>query len=311
MKIIRPIFLLYVATFIFSCGSKSPELRDKPTVVCTTTMIYDAISQIFDSTINVSTLIKAGVDPHSYKATAGDLKKIKNADVVIYNGLHLEGKFSEILDELKQRGKALAVAEYIREEDLIYTSERIPDPHIWFEIPLWQLAIRHTIDEMLNRFKERLTSEQFEFIQQNAEKYFLELTEVHHEALRMFKEIPEEQRVVITAHDAFNYFGRTYSIEVIGLQGISTASEHGLKDIVQMIQLIVNRRIPAIFVESTISEKAVKAVIEGCSSKGHIIRLGGMLYSDALGPEHSGHHTLAGAFRHNVYLIYNSLKQAL
>ncbi|MFN3951571.1 MAG: metal ABC transporter solute-binding protein, Zn/Mn family [Thermaurantimonas sp.] len=310
MKIIRPIFLLYVATFIFSCGSKSPELRDKPTVVCTTTMIYDAISQIFDSTINVSTLIKAGVDPHTYKATAGDLKKIKNADVVIYNGLHLEGKFSEILDELHRRGKAIPVARYVKKENLIFTSENVPDPHIWFEIPLWQLAIRHTIDEMLNRFKERLTSEQFEFIQQNAEKYFLELTEVHHEALRLLGVIPSEQRVVITAHDAFNYFGRTYSIEVIGLQGISTASEHGLKDIIDMIHLIVKRRIPAIFVETTVSEKTVRAVIEGCASKNHFIRLGGMLYSDALGPESSGHHTLAGAFRHNVYQIYNSLNQA-
>ena len=311
MRVIRPIFLLCVVTFNSSCGYKTPEIRDKPSVVCTTTMIYDAISQIFDTTIHVTTLIKAGVDPHTYKATAGDLKKIKNADIIIYNGLHLEGKFSEILDEMNRRGKAIPVARYLKKEDLIFTSENVPDPHIWFEIPLWQLAIRRTMDEILNRIGEKLTPEQLEFVQQNAESYFLELTEVHHEALRLFNEIPQEQRVVITAHDAFNYFGRTYSIEVIGLQGISTASEHGLKDIVDMIQLIVNRRIPAIFVESTVSEKAVRAVIEGCSSKNHYIRLGGMLYSDALGPENSGHHTLAGAFRHNVHQIYNSLKLAL
>lgn len=311
MKVLRIFLLLLVATFIVSCSDKSQNLRDKPAILCTTTMIYDAISQIFDTTIYVSTLMQAGIDPHTYKATAGDLKKLKRADIVLYNGLHLEGKFSEILNEIKRSGKAIPVAELIDQKDIIYTGERIADPHIWFEIPLWQLAIRRTIDEVLVKLNGKLTSEQVSYIEKNAEKYFLELTEAHHEALQKFSEIPPEQRVVITAHDAFNYFGRTYSIEVIGLQGISTASEHGLKDIIDMIQLIVQRRIPAIFVESTVSEKIVQAVIEGCRSKGYDIKLGGSLYSDALGPKNSGHNTLAGAFRHNVDQIYNSLKQSL
>lgn len=307
MKILRYILLVYVATHIGSCDQNTYILRDKPTVVTTTTMIYDAITQIFDTTIYVSTLMTSGIDPHTYKASAGDLKKIKNAEILIYNGLHLEGKFSEILDKLKSDNKAIALADYLADSDIIYTADNIPDPHIWFDIPLWQYSVRHLVDELKERFSGRFSPEQIAYIEKNCETYMLSLTDAHHEALRKLTQIPGEQRVVITAHDAFNYFGRAYGIEVIGLQGISTASEHGLKDVIDMIQTIVERQIPAIFVESTVSEKTVNAVLEGCKSKGHPLRLGGMLYSDALGPANSGHHTLAGAFRHNVDQIYQSL----
>ncbi|GCD76593.1 manganese-binding lipoprotein MntA [Thermaurantimonas aggregans] len=271
-------------------------------------MIYDALSQILDTTMYVSTLMQPGIDPHTYKASAGDLKQLKKADLVVYNGLNLEGKFSETLDEISKTDKALAVTKYLKESDLIYTDGTIPDPHIWFDLPLWQYCIRNTLDEILKRFQNQLSAQQIQFIEKNAEKYFLELTEAHHEALRKFAEIPQEQRVVITAHDAFNYFGRVYGVEVIGLQGISTASEFGLKDVVEMIHFITERKIPAIFIESTVSDHTVKAVIEGCKSKGHTLKLGGTLYSDALGPKGSGHHTLYGAFRHNVEMIYQSLK---
>ncbi|MFN4298976.1 MAG: metal ABC transporter solute-binding protein, Zn/Mn family [Thermaurantimonas sp.] len=308
MKGLHWFILIIVSTYIYSCNSNYQSDSAKPYVVCTTTMIYDALSQILDTTMYVSTLMHPGMDPHTFKASAGDLKQLKKADFIIYNGLNLEGKFSETLDEISKSGKAIAVTKYLKESDLIYTDGTIPDPHIWFDIPLWQYCIRKTLDEIVMRFKNQLSAQEIDYIEKNAEKYFLKLTEVHHEALRKFDEIPQEQRVVITAHDAFNYFGRKYGVEVIGLQGISTASEFGLKDVIEMIHLITERKIPAIFVESTVSDHTVKAVIDGCKSKGHTLILGGTLYSDALGPKGSGHHTLYGAFRHNVEVIYRSLK---
>lgn len=311
MKALSRWILLTVATSIYSCTADRKDYNDKPSLVCTTTMIYDALSQILDSTMYVTTLMQPGIDPHTYKASAGDLKRLKKADLVVYNGLNLEGKFSETLDEISKSGKGIAVTQYLKKDDIIYTDGHVPDPHIWFDIPLWQYCIRNTIDDILKRFQNLLTLKQIEFIEQNAEKYFSALTEAHHEALRKFAEIPDQQRVVITAHDAFSYFGRVYGVEVIGLQGISTVSEFGLKDVVEMINLIVERKIPAIFIESTVSDHTVKAVIEGCKSKGHQLKLGGTLYSDALGPKGSGHHTLYGAFRHNVEMIYQSLKTGL
>lgn len=290
------------------CKTRSATEGNKINVVCTTTMIYDAIQQIFDTTLNVYALMKPGTDPHTYKASAGEVKLLKASDVILYNGLNLEGKIAQTLENLKKTNKSIAVTDFLNQDDLIFIDEKIPDPHVWFDIPLWQMAIQSVVLEIVSRYKNYFSVEQLDYISKNEENYLVELTEAHLEAIRMFEMIPQEKRILITAHDAFNYFGKAYNFQVLGLQGISTASEHGLKDIIDMINLIVENRIPAIFIESTIQEKSVKAVIEGCKSKGYSLKLGGVLYSDATGPKHLGHHTLAGAFRHNVHQIYNALK---
>lgn len=302
------VFAFAGTLLVGSCKHHIEPKNEKVNVVCTTTMIYDAIQQIFDTTFNVYGLMKPGTDPHTYKASAGDVKRLKSSDLILYNGLNLEGKIAQTLENLKKTNQSIAISDFVDQENLIFIDEKIPDPHLWFDLPLWQKAIQNLISNLLTRYENRFTDEQVKYILKNAENYFNQINEAHLDAIRKFEMIPHERRILITAHDAFNYFGRTYNFQVIGLQGISTASEHGLKDIIDMVNFIVEKKIPAIFIESTIQDKSVKAVIEGCKSKGYKLKLGGMLYSDATGPKRLGHHTLVGAFRHNVRQIYNALK---
>lgn len=291
----------FAIALLISCSGSDSEEEKQYKIVCTTGMIGDAARNLVDSTCVVHTLMGPGTDPHLFKPTKQSLDLLSSADLIVANGLHLEGRMQEILEKMSRNTRVVFIGEGVPKESLLIAegSESIPDPHIWFDVSLWNTAVSYLADELqkAGRLDEA-----------RAEAYRLELAELEVTAVNILSEIPEEKRVLITAHDAFSYFGRAYNIEVIGLQGISTVSEYGIRDVTNMVNDIVSREIPAVFVESSISSRSIEAVIEGCEQKGFDLKLGGTLYSDALGTEGSGAENYIDMVNHNVSTITNALK---
>ena len=246
-----------------------------------------------------------GVDPHLYKASQGDLKALSSADIIVYNGLHLEGKMIEILEKLHKSKIVIAASDGISSKELIQSSyfQDNYDPHIWFDVELWDKAIYYITKELI--VSGLIDSS---YLHNNYIKYKSQLDSLDSATLVQITSINEKQRVLITAHDAFSYFGRAYNIEVKGLQGISTLSEYGLKDISEMVNYINKNKIKAVFVESSVSDRSLNAVIEGCKSNGHQIKIGGTLYSDAMGAKNTAEGNYIGMVNHNVKTIVNALK---
>lgn len=276
------------------------------TVVCTTSMIADAMEHIFPKEVDVIALMGPGVDPHVYKATQGDLEKLQKADIIVYNGLHLEGKMGDILEKMARQKTVIAMGESLSEADLLafQSNPESPDPHIWFDLSLWAKAlqgVKNKISEGHLEWEEDLDANFFAYEQ--------DLLAAHNWAIEQLAAIPENKRVLVTAHDAFSYFGRAYNLRVRGLQGISTASEYGLQDISSLVTFIVDNKVPAVYVESSVPKKSIEAVIAGCRSRGHNVILGGQLYSDALGEKGTETGTLIGAFKANVTAISSGIGQ--
>lgn len=292
---------------LISCSTKSTdqEASDKLKVVATTGMLYDAVVNIAGDKMEAEAIIGPGVDPHLYKATQGDLVMLRNADVIIYNGILLEGKMGEILGKFGRRKPVLAAAESIETSRLIKAEgyEDAYDPHVWFDISLWKEVVKNISNKLVE-----VDTANSEYFDRNSREYLRVLDTLDRYVKRRIKEIPEDQRVLITAHDAFGYFGDAYGMEVKGLQGISTVSDFGLKDIADLTDLIISRKIKAIFVETSVSDKAINAVIKGCQEKGHKVEIGGYLYSDAMGEFGTFEGTYVGMFKHNVDVIVESLK---
>lgn len=268
----------------------------------TTGMIADAVQQVAGEYATVVALMGPGVDPHLYKATGSDLNKLNQADLIFYNGLHLEGKMTEVLAKLGQKKPAIGVGDKLPKESLI-NHGAAHDPHIWFDVKLWSGTLP-IIVEALSTFD----TTHAQGYATNAANYQKKLDELHTWVQQELNTIPPDQRVLVTAHDAFEYFGKAYGIEVEGLQGISTVSEYGLKDVTNMVDLLVGRKIKAVFVESSVSDKALKAVVEGAADKGHTIAIGGTLYSDAMGAADKPQGTYVGMVRHNVKTIVEALR---
>ncbi len=306
MIINRITALFLVCLVITACDSaeKSTE-TDKLSIVTTTGMIADVVKNIGKDSIQVQALMGPGVDPHLYKATQGDLGRLQKADIIFYNGLHLEGKMGEVFEKLGRIKNVVPVAGRIDASrllsDPVYTDAH--DPHVWFDVNLWS----STIDVVV----EMLSAEDAEnaaFYQQNGKHLKAEFALLDNWVRTQVSTIPEDKRILITAHDAFNYFGKAYDIEVRGLQGISTLSEFGLKDRVDLVNFIVEKQIKAVFVETSVSQKNIDAIIEGCQQKGHDVTVGGYLYSDAMGADGTPEGTYAGMVRANVNTIVNSLR---
>ena len=302
-------FSFITLLMIVSCGGKG-EKKTKAgnkvlSVVVTTGMLGDAVKQIGGENFNVVTLMGSGVDPHLYKASEGDVEKLANADMIIYNGLHLEGKMGDILEKMSRSKSVIAAGELLPEEKLLSPSgmEGQHDPHIWFDLSLWAEMI-----EALGRKIARTDLLLHDEYIANARIYADSVRNLHWQVLEKISSIPEERRVLITAHDAFGYFGRAYNIEVRGLQGISTVSEYGLKDVTDLVEYIVERKIKAIFVESSVSEKSIRAVQTGVKEKGHDVAIGGILFSDAMGEKGKPEGTYLGMVRYNVDTIVKALK---
>ncbi len=284
---------------------KKADVDEKLSIIVTTSMIKDAITNIAKDHVRVRSLMGSGVDPHSYKARPKDLVYLKSADIIFFNGLHLEGKMSEILEGFNKIKPTYPVSNALTDSDIIKDREFSEgvDPHIWFDIELWKKVVLYVC-----KILQKHMPTKSDFFYKNATNYIQQLDELKTFVIKKLNEVPESQRVLITAHDAFGYFGRAFHLEVKGLQGISTAAEYGLKDVTNLINFIISRKIKAIFVETSVSEKPIRAVIEGCGNNGHEVVLGGPIYSDAMGPEGTPDGTYIGMVTANVKTIVRGLK---
>lgn len=274
-------------------------------VTATTGMVADIVKQVGGKHVEVTQLMGAGVDPHLYKASEGDIKRIDQADIIFYSGLHLEGKMVEIFEKIGKTKPVKPVTAKLTKEDLLAdpASPDNPDPHVWFDVSLWMKAVEQVRDDLI-AFD---AANQADY-SAKAEKYLAELKELDAYAKAQLASIPKEQRVLVTAHDAFQYFGRAYEVEVLGLQGISTASEYGLKDVQQLVDTLVDRRIKAVFVESSVPKRSIEAVVQGAAAKNHSVSIGGELFSDAMGAPGTPEGNYLGMVKHNVDTIVGALK---
>ncbi len=301
--------ILFAAGALAGCGQTrghDAAPTDRLGVVATTSIVADLAAQIGGERVRAQRLMGPGVDPHLYKASAGDVTRLSEADVILYNGLHLEGKMGDVFERMRQRGvPVFAVAEAsVAPEDLI-DSERFQgnyDPHVWFDVSLWKKAARR-VQETLAEADPRHA----EAYRQRLESYLAELDLTHAYVLEQAAAIPAERRVIVTSHDAFGYFGRAYGFEVHGLQGISTATEAGTADVQRLADLVADRRIPALFVETSISPRGIQAVQEAVRARGFEVGIGGTLYGDALGDPGAGAGTYSGMMRANIDAIVAAL----
>lgn len=299
------IVIILVITIVWSCDNNKASESGLLTVVTTTGMIADIVKNVGKDSVEVTALMGPGVDPHLYKATQGDLGRLKCADIIFYNGLRLEGKMGEVFEKLELIKTVIPVARGIDStfllDDPVYKNSF--DPHIWFDISLWASTIGEVTTTLIQSDPESA-----KYYEENAKTYTEELLNLHEWVIAEIQKIPESNRIMITAHDAFNYFGRAYDIEVRGLQGISTLSEFGLKDRVDLVNFIVDRKIKAVFVETSVSEKNIKAIVEGCRQKGHDVIIGGNLFSDAMGADGTPEGNYIGMVRANVKTIVEALR---
>ncbi len=273
--------------------------------LATVGMVGDVVGRVGGDRVAVATLMGPGVDPHLYKPSERDILRIGQADVVFYVGLHLEGKMGEVLERTGKRRPVVAVTEKIAEDRLLKPEafEGAYDPHVWMDVALWMETVRR-VEETLSA----LDPESAAGYRERAETYLRELAELDAYAKRRIAEIPPESRVLVTAHDAFNYFGRAYGLEVLGLQGISTETEAGVGDVQGLTSVLVDRRIKAIFIESSVPRRNIEAVQAAARARGHHVAIGGELFSDAMGDAGTPEGTYIGMIRHNVDTIVNALK---
>jgi manganese/zinc/iron transport system substrate-binding protein len=296
-----------VFMFFSACQSGTNEkskTSGKLRIVCTTGMIADVVENIVKDSAEVVALMGSGVDPHLYKATQGDLTKLNEADVIIYNGLHLEGKMSDVLEKLKTKKLVLTMAEGVSVKDLrlIDTLNRVYDPHIWFDVRLWTSAVTFVSSQLALKYPAHAS-----YYAENTSSYVRKMKTMYEKTKARLENIPKAERILVTSHDAFGYFGKAYDIEVIGLQGISTVADFGLKDVSNLVRLIIDKKIKAVFIESSVSPKSIEAVVEGCKARGHDVRIGGKLFSDAMGEKNTFEGTYLGMVQTNVEVIGRAL----
>ncbi len=274
-------------------------------ITTTTGMITDIVRQVAGDHAKVRGIIGEGVDPHLYNPTRGDVAALLSADIVFYSGLMLEGKMADTLVKIARTGKPVyAVTESIDPSYLLepHQFKGHPDPHVWMDPSAWQQAV-NAVAKALSAFDAPNAA----VYESNAIQYNAQLIKLNEYALKSISTIPQQRRVLITAHDAFNYFGRAFDIEVKGIQGISTESEAGLQDINHLIDFIVARKIQAVFVETSVSDKNVLALTEGAAARQHHVVVGGTLFSDAMGTPGTYEGTYIGMIDHNVTVITRAL----
>ena len=273
-------------------------------VVATTGMVADAVEHVGGGRVDVEGLMGPGIDPHLYKASEGDLRRLERADVIFYSGLHLEAKLADVLERIGDQRPTRAIATAIPTSRLLSPAEfeGQHDPHVWFDVELWSVAVADVRDALVE-----LDPGSADLYRANAASYLEELEELDTYVAEQAARVPRERRVVITAHDAFNYFGKAYGFEVRGLQGISTASEAGAGDVQGLARFIAEREIPAIFVESSVSSRTIDAVREAVRARGFDVEVGGSLFSDAMGDEGTPEGSYVGMVRHNVDTIVAGL----
>ncbi|TXE13108.1 manganese transporter [Seonamhaeicola algicola] len=299
----KVVLILCVLSMVFSCKSNKKS-SGKLQIVTTTTMITDLVKNIGGDVVDIKGLMGSGVDPHLYKASEGDVTKLANADIIFYNGLHLEGKLVEVFEKMKNK-KTIAIANALDKNTLIgseYFASNY-DPHIWFNIDYWLQA-----GAFVTKTLEVELPEQAETFRKNWESYHAQLVTLKQEISGIIETLPQEKRILVTAHDAFNYFGKSFHFEVVGLQGLSTATEAGVQDVQKLAAFIIENKVNAIFVESSVPKRTIEALQAAVKSKNHEVAIGGTLYSDALGTTATVEGTYIGMYKYNVKTIIEALK---
>lgn len=290
--------------FFISLLKRERAVHDnRPLVVCTTGIIADVVRAIAGSDIRVQALMGPGIDPHLYRARPGDVQKLADAAIIFYNGLHLEGKMADILSAMSLHKKTIAIADAIPTA-LVHESNSagVYDPHVWHAVALWALVVPVIAHELT--ILDPVHAMQYNARAQEYAKELRALDDYVHSAV---ERIAPAQRILVTAHDAFGYFGQAYGFEVIGLQGISTDSEVSIADVQNLVDTIIERKVPAIFVETSIAQRALHAVQQACAARGWHVELGDALFSDALGNPGTPEGTYVGMIRHNIDAITSAL----
>ncbi len=272
--------------------------------LATVGMVADIVRSVGGQHVQVQQIMGSGVDPHLYKPTRDDVAKIMGADMVFYSGLLLEGKMSDTLVKVARRRPVYAVTELIDSQFLLEPDDFAghQDPHVWMDVSAWSKCVDATAEALA-----QFDSEHAADYQANAKQYKQRLAELHQYGRKSIATIPPESRILITSHDAFNYFGRAYGLEVMGIQGISTESEAGLQRVNELVDLIVSRKVPAVFVESSVSRRSIEAIVEGARSRGYDLKIGGELYSDAMGKKGTYEGTYIGMLDHNITVVTRAL----
>ena len=300
----KQLITLLLISILFSCKNETKS-NGKLNVVTTTTMITDLVKNIGGDMVNVQGLMGSGVDPHLYKASEGDVNKLVNADVIFYNGLHLEGKLVEVFEQMKSQTKTpIALAESIDKSKLIgseYFASNY-DPHVWFNIDFFKQFTKKVADVLSEQDPENELK-----YRENETRYLAELNKLKEDVQSVVDALAPEKRILVTAHDAFNYFGEAYSFKVIGLQGLSTATEAGVQDVQNLASFIIEYNLKAIFIESSVPKRTIEALQEAVKSKDHDVKIGGTLYSDALGSAGTPEGTYIGMYRYNIKTIVGAL----
>ena len=304
--------MVLVVTLVLSlaCGGPSQDTEDSAgplRVVATTSIVGDLVTSIAGNAVELETLMGAGVDPHLYKPSAGDVRKMAAAQLIVYNGLHLEGKMTDVLAEIGTRGvETLAVAECISGDRLLPVEgfETMHDPHVWFDVELWAEAAACLRDALI-----RIDPEHAEGYRRRGEAVVTEFAVLHDWIDQQISQLPDDRRVMVTAHDAFSYFGRAYGVEVRGLLGVSTAAEAGTADVQELAIFIADSGLPAVFVESSVPPRFIEALTEAVAARGAAVTIGGSLYSDALGNPESPAGTYVGTVRSNVETFVGAMSK--
>ncbi len=298
--------LLICALALSACGGEAAagEGDGRLYVVTTTAHIADAVKVIGGEHVRVDSLMGPGTDPHLYTASARDVDKLREADIVFYNGLFLEAQMEDILEQMSERQTVVAISANIPEGDLLPSANYADefDPHIWFDVTLWIQGVEQVRDTLMAQDPANAAA-----YEANAAAYLDELADLHAYVRAQAARVPEERRVLITAHDAFNYFGRAYGFEVMGLQGISTVAEAGTADVQSLADYIATHRIPALFIESSVPVRNVEAVQAAVGARGFDVRIGGQLFSDAMGDAGTPEGAYLGMVRHNIDTIVSAL----
>lgn len=309
MKKIMGLLLLTGIVFLSACGQQTDSAAGddgKINVVATTTMIKDLVEQVGGEQVAVTGLMGPGVDPHTYKPSATEVNTIGEADMIAYNGLHLEAQFTDVFEQSAQRGiPTMIIGDAISEDDLIQAeggTESTVDPHIWFSVENWKLATDYVAEHLSEQDPDHTV-----IFEENAEAYKQELDELQTYITERIEEIPEQSRYLVTAHDAFSYFGEAFDFEVVGLQGINTQTEAGTGDISSLADFIVEKAIRSVFVESSVSSRNMDALIEAVNSRGQELQNAGELFSDALGDEAQNAETYIKMYRSNIDTIVEGL----
>lgn len=306
-KLLKICGMWSIGLFILvGCTQNEAVEEDTIKVVATTTMLTDLIHEIGGEMVTVNGLMNYGIDPHGYQPTASNVNNIYESDIVAYNGMHLEGQMGKVFSELENLDKAVFVLEDTIQDSEILDSEdeELPvDPHIWFSVPLWAKAADYITASLV-----AYDTKNADYYAQNNNHYQTELKELDQYIRTRVEEVPEESRYLVTAHDAFQYFGNEYGFEVIGLQGLNTQTEAGTRDVSHLAQFIVEHEIKAIFIESSVPTRTIESLEEAVKRRGWNVKIGGELFSDSLGDVSQGAETYLKMYQKNIDTIVDALK---